>query len=77
MGPQKSGAMTSSPSRGLLYPTLPEYDVFKTRTDKAVETAESPAEADADEADSPAKTADSNVPMRTRANWTGTVPADD
>lgn len=61
--------MTSSPSRGLLYPTLPEYDVFKTRPENGVDEDESAAESDADAEDA--------TPMQTRANWTGTVPADD
>ena len=76
MGKPEKRTMTSSPSRGLLYPTPPEYDVFKTRRETEDEI-ESTAEADAEEATTPASTTEGDSPMMTRANWTGTVPADD
>lgn len=57
--------MTMSPSRGLLYPTLPEYDVFKTRPETDVNETES------------GRDEEETRPVTTRANWTGTVYADD
>lgn len=64
--------MRTSQSRGVLYSAPPDYDVFKrpTRDAKNVRTdADGPAEAE-----TPSRTPE---PVMGRANWTGTVPADD
>lgn len=77
MGKTEKLSMTSSPSRGLLYPTPPEYDVFKTRRETTEDEIESAEETVAEGTTTPADTTESDTPMMTRANWTGTVPADD
>ena len=67
--------MTATGSRGLLYPTPPEYDVFKRRSERSSdETADEVAGTDGIEA--PAGPDERSGPA-TDANWTGTVPAGD
>lgn len=63
--------MTASPSRGLLYPTPPEYDVFKRRSETPEETAD-----ETDEPEAPAEPDERPGPAGS-ANWTGTVPVGD
>lgn len=79
----------SSPSRGLLYPTVPEYDVFESRSETAPGDSGTAAQA-ADESQSaepgesrteldepPAEPDETTAPIMARANWTGSVPAGD
>lgn len=69
--------MTASPSRGLLYPTLPEYDVFESRPEATADGTETPEETGSEGTQTPAQPGESSAPVMARANWTGTVSADD
>ena len=84
MGKTKWWSMThSSPSRGLLYTTPPDYDVFKGPRSNTPEADELESEDDSSgSATTEASTTDSPAsgtpePVMARANWTGNVPADD
>ena len=79
----------SSPTRGMLYSTPPDYDVFESprseratheaeTTDRTInEASEETDDGTTDETTTPAGTDESSTPMMTRANWTGSVSADD
>lgn len=75
--------MTASPSRGMLYPTLPDYDVFEkprsgTSADAAgTSTDETTVPAETEATETPGDSDESSAPVMARANWTGTVSADD
>jgi hypothetical protein len=81
----------SSPSRGLLYPTVPEYDVFESQSETAPGDSGTAAESDVDESrpsaelgespvkpgEPPAEPDETTAPIMARANWTGSIPAGD